>query len=66
MGKRKDWIDRVVDKMFTTGNGQVADRLVLTDGHGNGMGGWGKEPMASFIRAHRPSKSHAKKKARKR
>lgn len=40
----------IVKALFTAGNGEVADRLVLTSATGRDLGGWGKSGAIYTIR----------------
>lgn len=55
MKKRKrqpDWIDKLVDKLFTTGGvtTERAERLVLTSKDGKDLGGWADLAVRDQIR----------------
>lgn len=57
MAKRKTTLTerqmrRLLDELFTNGQGKVAERLVLTGKDGKDMGGWGRNAVASLVATH--------------
>lgn len=43
-------IKAIIDDLFTNGQGKRADRLVLTDKDGQGLGGWADFSAAARIK----------------
>ena len=41
--------ERITDYLFENGQGQQAERLVLTDCDGNDLGGWSRRPVIDVI-----------------
>lgn len=41
--------ESIVARLFTAGNGEAADRLVLTSEDGRDLGGWGRGPVLDLI-----------------
>jgi len=41
--------ERIVDYLFVNGQGQQAERLVLTSCEGKNLGGWSRGPVRDII-----------------
>lgn len=40
---------QIAEELFTNGNSEAGDRLVLVTKHGDDLGGWGFEPVVTRI-----------------
>jgi hypothetical protein len=47
----RDVVKRIVDDLFVNGNGDKAERLVLTSSDGRNLGGWSKDAVVARILA---------------
>ena len=45
----EEFVKTFVEDIFTTGDGQKAERIELINSQGRGVGGWGKEPFIGRI-----------------
>ena len=47
--ERMQIAQRIVDYLFANGQGEQAERLVLTSGDNKNLGGWSKRPVVDVI-----------------
>lgn len=55
---KADPIEQFLEELFTNGQGERADRLVLTDERGRDLGGWGRHALRDRLQAFQRVKAN--------